>query len=109
MVSNRSNPYIIIYAIQRRESDAAPEGAIINSIILSLSKPVDGSHGNDADILLDEDSDADEDASSSSSSDSVSDADADEDEGDTSAGNGNGNGNGNGSDGTYFSLNESTS
>jgi hypothetical protein len=104
MVSNRSNPYIIIYAIQRRESDAAPEGAIINSIILSLSKPVDGSHGNDADILLDEDSDADEDASSS---DSVSDADADEDEGDTSAGNGNGNGNG--SDGTYFSLNESTS
>ena len=100
MVSNRSNPCIIIYAIQRRESDAAPEGAIINFINVSLLKPVDGLHGNDTDNLLDVDVDVDVDASSS---DSVSDEDEDE------TGNGAGAGNGNDRNGTYFSLNESTS
>jgi hypothetical protein len=95
MVSNRSNPCIIIYAIQRRESDAAPEGAIINFINISLSKPVDELHGNDTDNLLDVDVDVDVDASSS---DSVSD--------DDDTGNVTGSGAGNG---TYFSLNESIS
>ena len=106
MVSNRSNPCIIIYAIQRRESDAAPEGAIINFIIVSLSKPVDCLHGNDTDNLLDVDVDVDVDVSSS---DSVSDEDEDETGNDTGNGASAGNGNGNDRNGTSFSLNESIS
>ena len=108
MVSNRSNPCIIIYAIQRRESDAAPEGAIINFIIVSLSKPVDCLHGNDTDNLLDVDVDVDVDMDVSSS-DSVSDEDEDETGNDTGNGASAGNGNGNDRNGTSFSLNESIS